>query len=323
MLIHTVHRRPGYSGPHRLLFIWRKYILKTYIDLHIHSTASDGTFTPAEIVTSAMAAAGNKKDPVVIALTDHDTVADVPEFIKEAKKYKDRLTAIPGVEISTDYHGVEIHILGYNIDINNAALLERLKVCRESRDGRNEKIIQKLQEQGIQITMEDIRPADPNETIARPHIAKQLLKKKYVSSVKEAFDKYLAEGRSCYVERIMPTPQEAISLIQNSGGIAVLAHLMYYKKLNAEQKAELTAELKEAGLAGIETYYNTYTPVEEEYVKSLAKQHALLLTGGTDFHGQNKPHISLFKGQGEMDIPEDILPEFMEAIGKLKQPTGK
>ena len=297
--------------------------MKTYIDLHIHSTASDGTFTPAEIVTSAMAAAGNKKDPVVIALTDRDTVAGVPDFIKEAKKYKDRLTAIPGVEISTDYHGVEIHILGYNIDINNAALLERLKVCRESRDGRNEKIIQKLQEQGIQITMEDIRPADPNETIARPHIAKQLLKKKYVSSVKEAFDKYLAEGRSCYVERIMPTPQEAISLIQNSGGIAVLAHLMYYKKLNAEQKAELTAELKEAGLAGIETYYNTYTPVEEEYVKSLAKQHALLLTGGTDFHGQNKPHISLFKGQGEMDIPEDILPEFMEAIGKLKQPTGK
>lgn len=297
--------------------------MKTYIDLHIHSTASDGTFTPAEIVTSAMAAAGTKKDSVVIALTDHDTVAGIPEFIKEAKKYKDRLTAIPGVEISTDYHGVEIHILGYNIDINNADLLERLKVCRESRDGRNEKIIQKLQEQGIQITMEDIRPADPNETIARPHIAKQLLKKKYVSSVKEAFDKYLAEGRSCYVERIMPTPQEAISLIKNSGGIAVLAHLMYYKKLNAEQKAELTAELKEAGLTGIETYYNTYTPVEEEYVKSLAKQHALLLTGGTDFHGQNKPHISLFKGQGEMDIPADILPEFMEAIGKIKQPAGK
>lgn len=297
--------------------------MKTYIDLHIHSTASDGTFTPAEIVTSAMAAAGTKKDSVVIALTDHDTVAGIPEFIKEAKKYKNCLTAIPGVEISTDYHGVEIHILGYNIDINNADLLERLKVCRESRDGRNEKIIQKLQEQGIQITMEDIRPADPNETIARPHIAKQLLKKKYVSSVKEAFDKYLAEGRSCYVERIMPTPQEAISLIKNSGGIAVLAHLMYYKKLNAEQKAELTAELKEAGLTGIETYYNTYTPVEEEYVKSLAKQHALLLTGGTDFHGQNKPHISLFKGQGEMDIPADILPEFMEAIGKIKQPAGK
>lgn len=292
--------------------------MKTYIDLHIHSTASDGTLTPAEVVSSAMAQAGNTKDPVVIALTDHDTVAGVPEFMKEAAKYKDRLTAIPGVEISTDYHGVEIHVLGYNIDINNAPLLERLKVCRESRDGRNEKIIQKLQEQGFEITMDDIRPADPNETIARPHIAKQLLKKHYVSSVKEAFDKYLAEGRCCYVERIMPTPQEAISLIKNSGGIAVLAHLMYYKKLDAAQKAELTAQLKEAGLTGIEAYYNTYTPEEEEFVKSLAKQHALLHTGGTDFHGQNKPHISLFKGQGEMEIPEAILPSFMDAIGKIK-----
>ena len=255
----------------------------------------------------------------MIALTDHDTVAGIPEFMKEAEKYKERLTAVPGVEISTDYHGVEIHVLGYNIDIHNAALLERLKVCRESRDGRNEKIIQKLQEQGIQITMDDIRPADPNETIARPHIAKQLLKKHYVSSVKEAFDKYLAEGRCCYVERIMPTPQEAISLIKNSGGIAVLAHLMYYKKLDAAQKATLAAELKEAGLDGIETYYNTYTPEEEEFVKSLAKEHALLRTGGTDFHGQNKPHISLFKGQGEMEVPEDILPEFLEAVGEIKR----
>lgn len=293
--------------------------MKTYIDLHMHSTASDGTLSPAQIVASTMAEAGNKKEPVVIALTDHDTVAGIPEFMKEAEKYKERLTAVPGVEISTDYHGVEIHVLGYNIDIHNAALLERLKVCRESRDGRNEKIIQKLQEQGIQITMDDIRPADPNETIARPHIAKQLLKKHYVSSVKEAFDKYLAEGRCCYVERIMPTPQEAISLIKNSGGIAVLAHLMYYKKLDAAQKATLAAELKEAGLDGIETYYNTYTPEEEEFVKSLAKEHALLRTGGTDFHGQNKPHISLFKGQGEMEVPEDILPEFLEAVGEIKR----
>ena len=200
------------------------------------------------------------------------------------------------------------------MDPENKELLEQLKICRESRDGRNEKIISRLQAEGFQITMEDIKPEDPNETIARPHIAKQLMKKKYVSSVKEAFDKYLAEGRSCYVERIMPTPQEAIALIRNSGGIPVLAHLMYYKKLNAAEKEVLVSELKEAGLEGIEAYYNTYTPVEEEYVSSLAKQNALLLTGGTDFHGQNKPHISLFTGQGNMEVPEAILPEFMEAI---------
>lgn len=289
--------------------------MKTYIDLHIHSTASDGTLTPTEIVQSALKSTKSEKDPIVIALTDHDTVAGVSEFLKEAKKNKERVTAIPGVEISTNYHGVEIHILGYNVDPENKELLEQLKICRESRDGRNEKIIARLQAEGFQITMEDIKPEDPNETIARPHIAKQLMKKKYVSSVKEAFDKYLAEGRSCYVERIMPTPQEAIALIRNSGGIPVLAHLMYYKKLNAAEKEVLVSELKEAGLEGIEAYYNTYTPVEEEYVSSLAKQNALLLTGGTDFHGQNKPHISLFTGQGNMEVPEAILPEFMEAIG--------
>ena len=280
--------------------------MKTYIDLHIHSTASDGTFSPTEIVNKALKLA-EKDSPVVIALTDHDTVAGIDEFQKAAAKHKDRLTAISGLEISTDYHGVEIHVLGYNIDIHNKELLDRLVVCRESRDGRNEKIIQKLQEQGFKISMDEIKPDKPGETIARPHIAKLLMKKKYVSSVQEAFDKYLAEGRCCYVERIMPTPEEAIHLIKNSGGIPVLAHLMLYKKLDSSQKEALVRELKEAGLIGIETYYNTYTPVEQEYVAGLAKQWGLIETGGTDFHGQNKPHISLFTGQGEMEVPQKVL----------------
>lgn len=280
--------------------------MKTYIDLHIHSTASDGTFSPTEIVNKALKLT-EKDSPVVIALTDHDTVAGIDEFQKAAAKHKDRLTAISGLEISTDYHGVEIHVLGYNIDIHNKELLDRLAVCRESRDGRNEKIIQKLQEQGFKISMDEIKPDKPGETIARPHIAKLLMKKKYVSSVQEAFDKYLAEGRCCYVERIMPTPEEAIYLIKSSGGIPVLAHLMLYKKLDSSQKEALIRELKEAGLIGIETYYNTYTPVEQEYVAGLAKQWGLIETGGTDFHGQNKPHISLFTGQGEMEVPQKVL----------------
>lgn len=288
--------------------------MKTFIDLHIHSTASDGTLTPAEIIHTALKATDEETDPIVIALTDHDTVAGISEFLKEADKYKKRLTAIPGIEISTNYHGVEIHILGYNVNPENKELLEQLKIYRESRDRRNEKIIEKLQAEGFEITMDDIKPDNPGNTIARPHIAKQLMKKKYVSSVKEAFDKYLAEGQSCYVERIMPTPEEAIKLIKNSGGIPVLAHLMYYNKLNASEKESLVFKLKQAGLIGIESYYNTYTPVEEAYILSLAKQSGLLLTGGTDFHGENKPHISLFKGQGSMEVPESILPEFLESI---------
>lgn len=287
--------------------------MKTYIDLHIHSTASDGTFSPTEIVNDALKIAG-KENPVVIALTDHDTVAGTEEFQKAASKYKKQLTAIPGVEISTDYHGIEIHVLGYNIDPTNQTLLEQLAIYRESRDGRNEKIIKKLNEQGFEISIDELIPEKPGESIGRPHIAKLLMKKKYVSSVQEAFDKYLADGRCCYVDRLLPTPQESINLIKNSGGIPVLAHLMLYKKLDASQKETLVRELKEAGLIGIETYYNTYSPVEQEYVAGLAKQWGLLETGGTDFHGRNKPHISLFKGQGEMEVPENILPEFFSNL---------
>lgn len=293
-----------------MIIAGKEHSLKTYIDLHIHSTASDGTFSPTEIINDALSIAGDK-NPIVLALTDHDTVAGTEEFQKAASKYKKRLTAISGIEISTDYHGVEIHILGYNIDTKNKVLLEKLEIYRESRDSRNEKIIKKLNEQGFEISIDELIPEKPGESIGRPHIAKLLMKKKYVFSVQEAFDKYLAEGRCCYVDRLMPTPQEAIELIKNSGGISVLAHLMLYKKLDAAQKETLVHELKDVGLVGIETYYNTYTPVEQLYVAGLAKQWGLLETGGTDFHGQNKPHIALFKGQGDMEVPESILAEFL------------
>lgn len=280
--------------------------MKTYIDLHIHSTASDGTFSPTEIVNNAVKIAG-KGNPIVIALTDHDTTSGIEEFQTAALAHQPQLTAISGIEISTNYHGIELHILGYNIDPRNKTLIDKLKIYRKSRDGRNEKIIKKLNEHGFKISAEELQPEKSGEAIGRPHIARLLMKKNYVTSVQEAFDKYLAEGKCCYVERIMPTPQEAIQLIQNSGGFPVLAHIMLYKKLDAAHKEKLVYELKEAGLFGIEAYYNTYTPAEQEYVISLAKQWGLSLTGGTDFHGQNKPHISLFKGQGNMEIPENIL----------------
>ena len=293
-----------------MIIAGKEYSVKTYIDLHIHSTASDGTFSPKEIVNTALKIAGNE-NPLVIALTDHDTVAGIKEFQKAASKHKKQLTAIPGIEISTNYHGIEIHIIGYNINPENKTLLEQLKLYRESRDGRNEKIIEKLKVQGFDLSIDELTPAKPGESVGRPHIAKLMMKKKYVFSVQEAFDKYLAEGRNCYVERLMPTPQEAINLIKNSGGIPVLAHLMLYKKLNAAQKENLVHELKEDGLIGIETYYSTYTPVEQLYVSSLAKQWGLSETGGTDFHGQNKPQISLFQGFGELEIPESILNNFI------------
>ena len=288
--------------------------MKTYIDLHLHSTASDGTLSPSEIVAHSASVIKKTSSPVVIALTDHDTVSGIPSFLETAGKYGELLKAIGGVEISSDYHGTEIHILGYGIDPKNEKLLSRLEMFRKSRDERNTRIIEKLQLAGMDISLSDLPCANPGETVARPHIARALLKKNYVSSVKEAFELYLGEGKPCFVPRILPDFKEAVSLIQESGGIAVLAHLMLYKSLNAAQKSALVAELKEAGLTGIETYYSTYTPVEEAYVESLAKKYGLILTGGTDFHGQTKPEISLFSGKGNLEIPDWILPEFFAAL---------
>lgn len=287
---------------------------KSFIDLHIHSTASDGTLSPEEIPAAAAALTDSEQAPMVLALTDHDTLAGVPSFMEAAKKYGDRLRAIPGVEISTDYHGVCIHILGYGIDPEDPFLNQKLKEIRDSRDNRNALIIQKLQEQGFDISLKDLIPEHPGDTIARPHIARALLQKGYVTSVKEAFDRYLAEGRCCFVDLVMPSPKEAVQWIKKSGGAAVLAHLMYYKKLSTAEKEALVFHLKEHGLDGIETYYSSYTPEEQAYVEGLSVQYGLVKTGGSDYHGANKPHISLFTGQGNLMISDTILPDFYDMM---------
>lgn len=280
--------------------------MHTYIDLHTHSTASDGTYTPEGLVALALQQTPENSF-LVLALTDHDTTAGIPAFLSAASSYRDRICAIPGIEISSDYHGVEIHIVGLGIDPSCDELNQRMKVSRHSRDGRNAAIIAKLQEHGMPIDLNNIIPSKPNETIGRPHIARALLKAGYVSSIEEAFDLYLAEGRPCFIKREKPSVIEAIQLIQQGGGIPVLAHPMIYHKLSSAGLHQLTAELKAAGLRGIEGYYSTYSDVEEAYVADLVKQYALFLSGGSDFHGANKPDISLFSGKGNLTVSENIL----------------
>lgn len=297
----------------------RNIELETYIDLHIHSTASDGTLSPEEIIKKAVSLTDSTRVPIVLALTDHDTLSGIPSFINAAQEYKGRLKAIPSVEISTDYHGVCIHILGYNIDPEYLPLKQQLQRIRDSRDNRNALIIQKLNEHGCDISLEELKPEHPGDTIARPHIARELLKKGYVTSVQEAFDKYLAEGRCCFADLFMPSPIEAIRLIKESGGAAVLAHLMYYKKLNTAEKESLVFLLKDHGLDGIETYYSSYTPVEQAYVEGLSIQFGLVRTGGSDYHGKNKPHICLFSGQGNLSVPDTILPDFYDMMARAKR----
>lgn len=293
--------------------------MSTLIDLHMHSTASDGTKTPRELVTHAYSHKKDNIDSLVIALTDHDTVAGITDFLEEAKKYVSSITAIAGLEISSyrknsTGKSQEIHILGYGIDPFAPVLLSTLKDYREIRDNRNERIIEKLQEQGFAIHLENICAENPDDTIGRPIIARHLMKMGYVSSIQEAFDRYLAEGRSCYCDRQLPEPEEVISLIHQSGGIAVLAHPVNYKNLSEEELLALIKELKDAGLDGMEVYYSRNSQKATAYYEDLVKSVGLLATGGSDYHAENKADIAMFYGKGNLSVKEEILPAFFQSL---------
>lgn len=315
--------------------------MRNYIDLHVHSTASDGTYSPTEIAEKAFKEADG--NDVVLALTDHDTTAGTHEIadcaqrlnLKAAAAGEDRrFTFIPGIEISTNYavpgsepkRFVEIHILGYGLNPDDSDLNEKLLLCRKSRDIRNVKVINALREKhGFDITMDMIQAREPGASIARPHIARALMNLGYVTSVSEAFEKYIGDDCDCYFERQLPTPEEAIEMIHHAGGIASLAHIIHYKKLNTEEKEVLVASLSAHGLDCIETYHNINTAEDTLYVKSLAAKYHLLETGGTDFHGANKPHISLFTGQEDlpMRVPEKILPPLLTHVKNILVPKAQ
>jgi len=240
------------------------------IDLHVHTTASDGKHPPSEIVR--MAAKGGMK---VIAITDHDTVGGLPEAIAEASKYPS-LTLIPGVEISTDVPSGEVHVLGYFINYADGGF-ERMGNARKERA---QKIINKLKRLGVHVSWNRVQEIAGNGTVGRPHIAEAMLERGYISNFKEAFNKYIGRGCPAYVEWEKMPPVNATELILENGGLPVLAH-----PLTASDPGALTAELKMAGLAGIEVFYDSYCPEEIEICREMALKSALIMTGGSDFHG--------------------------------------
>ena len=278
-----------------------------YIDLHTHSTASDGTFTPAEVACAARMC-GLK----AAALTDHDTTGGIEEFLKSCADVG--IEAVPGVELSTDYHGSEIHVVGLYIDHNNNALLSQLKAFRDNRDHRNDQIIELLKKEGFNITSDDVGRENPDTTIARPHIARYLVDTGQLEDVQTAFDNYLAEGRKCFVDRMKISPFEAVDYIHNASGIAILAHPCLYKKLGSDELEELIAALKDCGLEGMETIYSRNKPGDEDRFRALAKKYSLLESGGSDFHGANKPDISIGTGTGNMNVPYS----YIEKIRAIK-----
>ncbi|MBI2853247.1 MAG: PHP domain-containing protein [Chloroflexi bacterium] len=244
------------------------------VDLHIHSTASDGRLSPAEVVREAA-----MLGLTYIALADHDTVNGLSEALETARDYPG-ITVIPGVEINTDVPKGEAHILGYFIDYRDPELLETLSRLRDSREERAQKMIAKLVELGMPIKWERVQEIAGTGSVGRPHVAQALLEKGYIATIKEAFDKYLAAGGPAHVEREKIAPADAVHLVLHAHGLPVLAH-----PFTVPDPESTIVELKIHGLAGIEVYYNRYSAEAREMLGTLAKKYQLVATGGSDYHG--------------------------------------
>lgn len=279
------------------------------IDLHLHTTHSDGSQTPAEVVRLAHEAGVS-----ALAITDHDITTGLPEAIAAGQELG--IEIIPGIEISSRHGESELHVLGYFLKWEDAQLNERLMTLRESRHRRNPKIVELLQAAGIDITYDEVRAIAGSDSVGRPHIARVLMYKKVVTTAKEAFDRFLAEGKAAYVPRDLPAPVDAIRWIKEAGGLAVLAHPTWVKTTEGTL-TDLARQLKEQGLDGVEVHYSTHTPRQTRTYLSLAKQLGLLVTGGSDFHGMTKPDIEVGIGKGSLHVPDHLLPKLKDAVAKL------
>ncbi len=272
------------------------------VDLHTHSNCSDGSFTPTELMELAY-----EKKLSAIALTDHDTITGISEAKQAAKALS--LKLIPGIEISSMYdlgNSVkEFHILGLGIDETDAPFLKKLKEFGVVRQGRNEKMLHLISEKVKPIDEEKFYARFDRSVITRAHFAQYLHEEGIVSSVKEAFDRYLGDGKPCYVPKEGATAKEVIACILAAGGHPVLAHPTLYR-LGASVLDGVVKDLKAAGLEGIEAVYSTYTPAQEREIRALAAKYELHMTGGSDFHGTPKPDIQLGTGRGSLYVPDEF-----------------
>ena len=278
-----------------------------YIDLHTHSTVSDGSFTPSELIEHA-----HEIGLAAIALTDHDTASGIDEFLEAAVKY-DNIEAIPGVEISVGFKSKEIHLVGLFIDHKSESLLELLCEIRRERNKRNELIIDKLQAMGYDIALQELLDIAGGESIGRPLLAKILIKKGYFTEVQEVFDKCLKRGAPAYCPRVLPTPEKGISEIHKAGGIAVWAHPLYRSSNDRNSIRKVLREMTE--IDAIEAYYTSFTPTQTRAVLEVAEEFNIPVSGGSDFHGANQNGIELGTGYGELAVPYDIL----EKLRQIKE----
>jgi len=269
-------------------------------DLHTHTTASDGSDTPEQLVLKA-----KKVGLSAIAVTDHDTVCGLEEAKKTARDAGIEL--VPGVELSINFHKGNMHMLGYYMDTADAGFQEILKRVQGARAERNPQILALLDNLGISISMDELETLSKGGQIGRPHIARAMVEKGYVKSVSEAFDKYLKRGARAYAPKSILSPEEAIQVLRDAKGIPVLAHPFSLLTSSEKELDTIVFELKEAGLMGIECYYSEHDRAFTSVCLGLAQKYQLVVTGGSDYHGKAKPHIMLGRGRGNLVIPYDCV----------------
>lgn len=266
-------------------------------DLHTHSTLSDGVLSPTQLVDLAY-----RRGVRILALTDHDTTDGLAEAFQAAARYPD-LTFIPGIEMSTDVPGNEVHILGHFIDWRDEALQRDLARLRDSRLNRARRMVKKLAELGKPVSWERVQALAGEGTVGRPHVAQAMVEAGHVSSVNEAFDLYISRNGPAYVERERLTPRQVVEILTGVGGLCTLAHPRELDHLE-----ELLADLKEAGLIGIEVYYQDYTPEDIQRLEAVAARFGLLALGGSDYHGLGGPQE---REPGDIPLPEGPVRELL------------
>ena len=259
----------------------------TEIDLHLHTTRSDGTLTPTELVRMCA-----ERGLRIISITDHDSTEGLSEAFEAASSFP-QLTIIPGIELSTDIPGNEIHVLGYFVDYESPDFQAVLERFREGRENRGRKMVEKLNELGVNISWARVQEISDGGSIGRPHIAQAMVEDGYVQYPKDAFDKYIGRNGVAYVDRLKLTPADAVQILIDNGALPVMAHPTYSASKSGMDEVdsldETIEELKEVGLVGMEVYYKDYTPEQTERLAMLADKLGLIPCGGTDYHAAGNP----------------------------------